>query len=108
LALDADHRIEPLQYEDNRAEAKERLLGVLRSLKRVKIVVVEPSYIHAEFTSALFGFVDDVEFLFASAKPVIHLRSASRVGYYDFGANRSRVEQFRAEWTRQCLLHEER
>ena len=61
----------------------------------MKIVVDEPTYIHAEFTSALLGFVDDVEFLFAEREKVIHVRSASRVGYYDFGANHNRIERIR-------------
>jgi len=40
------------------------------------------------------GFVDDVEFFFPDTA-VIHMRSASRVGYSDFGANRKRLEKIR-------------
>ncbi len=64
-------------------------------MKGMQIVVEEPTYIHAEFTSALFRFVDDVEFLFAEPEKVIHVRSASRAGYYDFGANRTRIGRIR-------------
>ncbi|MDX8395225.1 MAG: DUF1499 domain-containing protein [Mariprofundaceae bacterium] len=53
-------------------------------------------YLHAEFTSRLFRFVDDVEIRLAHATPLIHIRSASRVGRSDFGANQRRVEQLRA------------
>ena len=49
---------------------------------------------HAEFTSAVFGFVDDVEFQF-DPSGFIQIRSASRTGYYDFGVNRERVETIR-------------
>ena len=49
------------------------------------------AYMSATFTSALFGFVDDVEWRNDSANHTIHLRSASRVGHSDFGVNRKRV-----------------
>ncbi|MCK5121216.1 MAG: DUF1499 domain-containing protein, partial [Methylococcales bacterium] len=48
-------------------------------------------YLWAIFKTPVLGFVDDVEARFDSSKNLIHLRSASRVGYYDFGANRKRL-----------------
>ncbi|MEL6541448.1 MAG: DUF1499 domain-containing protein [Pseudomonadota bacterium] len=50
-------------------------------------------YIAAEFKSALFGFVDDVEF--RKAEDAVHVRSASRVGYSDAGVNAARVKSLR-------------
>lgn len=50
-------------------------------------------YIAAEFTSSLFRFTDDVEF--RRAGDAVHVRSASRVGHSDMGANRERVESLR-------------
>ena len=50
-------------------------------------------YIAAEFKSALFGFVDDVEF--RKAGDAVHVRSASRVGYSDAGVNAARVNELR-------------
>jgi len=70
-------------------------------LPRAKIVSVEDNYLHVEFRSAIFRFVDDVEFLVVipeEQRPTeqrIHFRSASRVGYSDFGVNRRRMEQIR-------------
>jgi uncharacterized protein (DUF1499 family) len=52
---------------------------------------------HAEFRSALFGFVDDVEFHF-DPPGVIQVRSASRVGYSDWGVNQERVETIRTRF----------
>ena len=95
LASDAKHSVAPLQYTGGLNEARELLRLILRSMERMRIVVDEPTYIHAEFTSALVRFVDDVEFLFAEREEVIHVRSASRVGYYDFGANHKRIERIR-------------
>ncbi len=54
-------------------------------------------YMHAEFTSRIFGFVDDLELHMDREKQVIHLRSASRVGYSDMGVNQKRVDRLLAE-----------
>ena len=48
-----------------------------------------------EFASALMGFVDDFEAYVGPGAHVIELRSASRLGYGDFGVNRKRVEAIR-------------
>ena len=69
------------------------MILVLRSMKRCTIVTAKPAYVHAEFRSALFGFVDDVTFVFDDDERLIHFRSASRTGYYDFGANRNRMKE---------------
>ena len=53
----------------------------------------EDNYIAAEFTSATFKFVDDVEFRLA--EDAVHVRSASRVGYSDRGVNGDRVAALR-------------
>jgi uncharacterized protein (DUF1499 family) len=57
------------------------------------------NYLAATFTSGLFGFVDDLEMQIDSGSGLIHVRSASRVGYSDFNANRKRVEALRAKLT---------
>ena len=40
--------------------------------------------------------IDDVEFGFDPAAPVIQVRSASRIGESDLGVNRKRIEAARA------------
>jgi len=46
----------------------------------------------------LFGFVDDLEIRIDAEVSVIHLRSASRVGKSDLGANRKRVEMIKKSY----------
>ena len=94
------HYIEPMVLKGSSVEVHDKVLTVLESLKRVKVVVNEDDYIYAEFTSAIFRFVDDVEFLFSEergGKVVIDIRSASRVGHSDFGVNRKRMEAIRSK-----------
>ncbi len=92
---EGSHFIEPLRYTGDMAAAKERLLSVIGTMKRAKIIKSEEWYIYAEFTSAVFRFVDDVEFYFDDAAKKIDVRSASRLGRSDLGVNRKRVEEVR-------------
>ena len=95
-AEDADHRIEPLAYEGDVTEAMARLKAAVATIPRTEIVKEDAAYLHVEATSLIFRFVDDVEFLFDTENQVIQVRSASRTGYSDLGANRARVESVRA------------
>lgn len=94
-AQDAGHAIAPFPYRKSRAEAKEALKAILNALPRVTLVDEDESYLHYEFTTLLLRFVDDVEFLFDEETKTIHFRSASRMGYGDFGVNRRRMEELR-------------
>ena len=82
---DNKHYTEPLRYQGTLAEARDQLVSVLYSMGPGTVVTVQEKYIHAEFTSRLFRFVDDVEFYFDDNHKTIHLRSASRIGYSDLG-----------------------
>jgi len=93
-AADEDHAVAPLRYQGGKKAAFKRLKKIVESLERSTIVAESDNYLHIEFKSAIMGFVDDVEFYFPKEK-VIHVRSASRLGYSDLGVNRKRVEQIR-------------
>jgi uncharacterized protein (DUF1499 family) len=95
-AGDARHAIAPFSFSGTRSEARETLLSILQSMSRTRIISIEHHVIQVEFISALFRFVDDAEFYFPEDEQRIHVRSASRVGYYDFGVNRARLERIRA------------
>jgi len=97
LAGDKKHFIEPISYEGETAVAQNELLVILKSFKRVRMVRIDEDYIHAEFVSSFFKFVDDVEFYFDNAKKLIQVRSASRTGYSDLGINRRRIEEIRKQ-----------
>lgn len=55
------------------------------------IITHHSDYLWAVFHSRFFGFADDFEARLDIEKRQIHIRSASRVGRSDFGANRRRV-----------------
>ncbi len=60
------------------------------------IISETDTYLYAEFTSSLMGFVDDVEFYVNSADKTVEVRSASRLGESDLGVNRQRIEAIRS------------
>jgi len=94
-AVGTTQYVPPIRYEGDMDTAKTRLVSAIQSLEHSRIVATDGQSIRAEFTSALFGFVDDVEVIFDDMAKVIHVKSASQVGYFDFGVNRKRVEQIR-------------
>jgi uncharacterized protein (DUF1499 family) len=98
-AADPGHAIEPIALEGKADEALARLKAILTKMPRVRIVTECATYLHAEYTSQVFRFVDDVEFLLDEGSGVIHFRSASRAGRSDFGVNRKRMEAIRKAFT---------
>lgn len=89
--------LDAFQGSGDKSHDYNRILKILENTNRVKIVEKNENFIKAEFTSAIFRFVDDVEFYFGEDKKV-HFRSASRVGYSDLGANKERIEKIRFQF----------
>lgn len=77
-------------------EAFEALADVVGA--RAKVTERTDGYLRAVFTTRLLRFRDDFEARLDAAEGRIHVRSASRLGYSDLGANRKRVEGLRAAW----------
>ena len=95
-ALDEKSRIAPFKVALPPEQAWTGLQRVIEATPDAKIVQVTPDYLQVEFTTKLL-FTDDVEFLLRRGQEEIAVRSASRTGYYDFGANRKRIEALRVQ-----------
>jgi uncharacterized protein (DUF1499 family) len=96
--IDAEHTVAPLTYTGDPSKALESLKLIIGNMPRTKIITAEGNYIYAEFSSALMGYVDDVEFYLNSEKGIIEVRSASRLGESDLGVNRDRIETIRTKF----------
>lgn len=107
-AAEPDEAIPPFAFSGDPGEAFARLRSIVGQQPRSRIIVARDDYLHAEFTSRLFRFTDDVEFLLDPASRVIHVRSASRVGRSDLGANRQRVEAIRTRYQQPANTRPER
>jgi uncharacterized protein (DUF1499 family) len=97
---EGESRIDPLPLGVNPNRTWIALREMVRNGERMTLVVDEPFYLHVESRTAVFGFVDDLEFVRDSDARVIHVRSAARSGKYDFNANRRRIERIRMELAR--------
>ncbi len=93
---DSNHRVPPLSWTGDIAQAKVRLRQAVLADGNATFVVEDDTYWRIEFRSRIFRFVDDVELLFDPRTKLIHVRSASRMGHSDLGVNRKRVEKIRA------------
>jgi len=87
--------IAPLTFQGDPDAAMHALAAAIATLPGATIVTVRADYVHAEFASAVMGFVDDGEFALDAGAKVIHVRSAARLGHSDFGVNRKRIETLR-------------
>ena len=94
-ASDEQHRMDPIPYEQSAEKSQALLETTIESMPRSRIVSSGNGYVHVEFTSLLFGFVDDVELMIDQPSRLIHFRSASRTGKSDLGVNRKRMENLR-------------
>jgi len=97
-ASDAKHKIKPIYYATSLETAKERLNQVILSMDGTRIITQDEVYWHVEFTTRWLRFIDDVEFYFPESEALIHLRSASRSGYWDLGVNRKRTKEIRSRF----------
>jgi uncharacterized protein (DUF1499 family) len=96
-ASDERHLIAPLAFNGDPDTAFARLKQILAGRKDTAIIEESPGYLRVELRTTLF--VDDGEFLLDRAERVIHVRSASRLGYSDLGKNRSRMEEILREFS---------
>jgi uncharacterized protein (DUF1499 family) len=103
-AEDAVHATQPFELAAEPAEAWRVLRSLLADLPRTKLMTATSDYVHAECSSAVFGFVDDLELHLRPSHGIIAVRSAARRGYSDLGVNRKRVEKLRALLARQGIL----
>ena len=96
--LDSEKSMSPLPMSGNVESSKQKILAIINSMNRTRIVSETGDYLHVEFRSALFRFVDDVEFFFDERENTIHFRSASRTGYSDMGVNRKRMTEISKQY----------
>ena len=70
----------------------EKVKAIVENSPRTKIVELDGDYLHAEVTSRIMKYVDDLEISSLPEKNNLIIRSESRVGDGDFGVNRKRVD----------------
>jgi uncharacterized protein (DUF1499 family) len=92
-------RVAGFIYSGPSQQVLSQLQTCVGQLSGAKLESGSDSGLHFTFTTRWIRFVDDVHFELDESNHIVHVRSASRLGYGDFGTNRKRVERIRA----QCL-----
>lgn len=87
-------RVAPFHTSGDPVALFRRLREVVASMPRTHVVTATDDYLHAVCRTRV-GFRDDLEFRWCPSEGVAHVTSASRVGLFDFGVNRRRVERVR-------------
>lgn len=93
---DRENYIAPLAFQgppDVAWKVLQETLPTIEGFYEIRWAGVE--MLHAVFRTSLFGFKDDVQFLVDAKRSVIQVRSESRIGWFDFGVNRDRLERIR-------------
>ena len=89
-------RVPTVPFTDAPTAALARAKAALLAEPRTKITIERDGRLHAECTSFLFRFVDDVDIVVDPVAHVYRFRSASRVGESDLGVNRKRIARLAA------------
>jgi len=87
--------VEPIAYQGTSSEVIAKIAALISEQKGATIKTQNAHYLHATYKTALMGYTDDLELLLENNSDVLHIRSASRIGRSDLGANRKRIEALR-------------
>lgn len=103
-SLYADHPqrqyadVAPLPLRGTPQASLVRLKAVVAGMPGCAVVRADDEYLYAQCRTPLLRFVDDLELWADPLTKVVQVRSASRLGRKDFGANRERVDRLRTRY----------
>ena len=80
---------------DDSEKAFVEIIQILENTPRLKIINKEKNYIHAIATSRMLKFIDDIEIQNLNQDNIFQIKSSSRLGIYDLGVNKRRVQTLR-------------
>jgi uncharacterized protein (DUF1499 family) len=99
-----EHAVEPFIIDNVASLDLQKISNIISTIETNVVIIRGDKGIHAEFTSFVFKFVDDMDLLVDTEQKLIHVRSASRKGHYDFGVNHRRVEKLRTQLKKANLI----
>ena len=86
-----DFYIAPLRSQNSKI--LQNVIAVLSQEDGYELQAQKDDYLHYTYKSSILKFTDDIEFRLEKLQDEfkLHCRSASRLGYWDLGANKKRV-----------------
>ncbi|GMQ92090.1 MAG: hypothetical protein BMS9Abin11_1408 [Gammaproteobacteria bacterium] len=104
MAQNPKQRVEPLQLNAMDDDTMRAIAEVLSNMGGIRIEYADDMRIEALALTPLLRFKDDLTLVLDSSNHCLHIRSCSRIGYYDFGSNRRRIERIRRRLQQHQLL----
>ncbi|NRA45768.1 MAG: DUF1499 domain-containing protein [Oligoflexales bacterium] len=98
MSSDEQFGVEGFQFSNEPTSSFSQFVESLRQADGVELLRKTDNFAHLTYQSAIFGFTDDLQLLLAPDTGKVEVRSSSRVGYSDLGANRKRVEGIRNDF----------
>jgi len=95
-STDTAHKLDRFSVSGDPVQAIASLAQIITAQKGAAIASQTDRYLHATFTSSIMGYIDDTEFLLSDDNQSVQVRSASRLGRSDLGANAKRIEALRS------------
>ena len=92
--------LRPLPYAATPAQALEMLRATLATFPEATVVRAEPLTVELILTTPI-GFRDQIDFRINVEEQRIDFRSRSQFGLFDFGKNRSRMQEFATRFEQQ-------
>jgi uncharacterized protein (DUF1499 family) len=93
----------PLRYAGTPVQAMAMLRATLTTFPEATVVRTEPLAIDVVFTTPV-GFRDQVDFRIDPQSQRVDFRSRSLFGLFDWGKNRSRMQEFKTRFEQQPRL----
>ena len=93
----------PLPYVGTPVQAKAMLQATLKTFPEATVLRSEPLVMEVIFTTPV-GFKDQVDFRIDPQAQRVDFRSRSLFGLFDWGKNRSRMQEFKARFEQQGRL----
>ena len=90
--IEISHCVKEVLDVENADLPFEKVKTIIKNSPRTEIIEIDDDYLHAEVTSRIMKYIDDLEISYSPDKNNIVIRSESRVGEGDFGVNKKRVE----------------
>jgi uncharacterized protein (DUF1499 family) len=87
--------VAPLKLQGGGPQTIAQIRRIVEQMPGAEVAKSTPDYLYVRFTTRIMKFVDDAEFWYDPSAQAVQVRSASRLGSKDFGANRARIEQIR-------------
>jgi uncharacterized protein (DUF1499 family) len=100
------NRVSAFELTVPRESAWPIIRDVVARMPRTEIVASDDVFIHAKWTSRVFGFVDNLELLLQPGQGTVAVRSSSTFAIFDFGVNRWRVYSLRRQLEEMKVIRE--